>query len=149
MIDHGYAIANVCYQDIAADYFDGHMTGLGRFCTRNPYDSWGKLRIWAWCMSRIADVLLDDPGIDQKKTAVMGHSRLGKAALLAGAFDTRFGLTVSCQSGAGGAALLRERPESRLKICMEKAPDYGLRETSFSIGKIWKNFPLIPIFCWQ
>ena len=105
MIDHGYAIANVCYQDIAADYFDGHMTGLGRFCTRNPYDSWGKLRIWAWCMSRIADVLLDDPGIDQKKTAVMGHSRLGKAALLAGAFDTRFGLTVSCQSGAGGAAI--------------------------------------------
>ena len=63
VIDHGYAIANVCYQDIAADYFDGHMTGLGRFCTRNPYDSWGKLRIWAWCMYRIADVLLDDPGI--------------------------------------------------------------------------------------
>ena len=149
MIDHGYAIANVCYQDIAADYFDGHMTGLGRFCTRNPYDSWGKLRIWAWCMSRIADVLLDDPGIDQKKTAVMGHSRLGKAALLAGAFDTRFGLTVSCQSGAGGAALLRGKTGEQIENLYGKAPDYGLRETSFSIGKIWKNFPLIPIFCWQ
>lgn len=107
VIDHGYAIANVFYQDIAADYFDGHMTGLGRFCTRNPYDSWGKLRIWAWCMSRIRDVLSDDTRLDLEQAAVMGHSRLGKAALLAGAFDLRFSLTVSCQSGAGGAALFR------------------------------------------
>ena len=107
IIDEGYAVASVYYQDITADYFDGHTTGLGRFCTRNSFDSWGKLRIWAWASQRILDVLEGDLRVDKKQIAIMGHSRLGKTALLAGAFDTRYSLTISCQSGAGGAALFR------------------------------------------
>lgn len=113
--DAGYAFASVCYQDIAADYYDGHQTGLGRFCTRNPFDSWGKLRIWAWAASRILDVLWEDTRLDSSRAAVMGHSRLGKTALLAGAFDERFALTVSCQSGAGGAALFRGKTGERME----------------------------------
>ena len=113
--DAGYALASVCYQDIAADYFDNHMTGLGRFCTRNPYDSWGKLRIWSWAASRILDGLTGDERLDFERAAVMGHSRLGKTALLAGAFDERFALTVSCQSGAGGAALFRGKTGERIE----------------------------------
>lgn len=115
IIDAGYALASVFYQDIAADYFDGHMTGLGRFCTRNPYDSWGKLRIWSWAASRILDGLTGDERLDFGRAAVMGHSRLGKTALLAGAFDERFTLTVSCQSGAGGAALFRGKTGERME----------------------------------
>lgn len=115
IVDAGYAVANVYYQDIAADYFDGHLTGMGSFCTRNPFDSWGKLRIWAWSASRILDVIWDDVRLDSRRAAVMGHSRLGKAALLAGAFDERFALTVSCQSGGGGAALFRGKTGERMK----------------------------------
>lgn len=115
ILDQGYGIANVCYQDIAADYYDGHQTGLGRFCTRNPYDSWGKLKIWSWAVSRMLDVLLEDERIDEKRIAVMGHSRLGKTALAAGAFDSRFSLTVSCQSGAGGAALFRGKSGEQIE----------------------------------
>ena len=115
ILDQGYGIANVCYQDIAADYYDEHQTGLGRFCTRNPYDSWGKLKIWSWAVSRMLDVLLEDERIDEKKIAVMGHSRLGKTALAAGAFDSRFSLTVSCQSGAGGAALFRKKSGEQIE----------------------------------
>lgn len=107
ILDGGYGIVSVRYQDIAPDYFDDHKGGLGRFCTRNPYDSWGKLRIWAWGCSRIMDYLETAPGIDLDRVAVMGHSRLGKAALLAGGFDERFRLTVSNESGGGGAALFR------------------------------------------
>lgn len=91
------------------------MTGLGRFCTRNPYDSWGKLRIWSWAASRILDGLTGDVRLNFDRTAVMGHSRLGKTALLAGAFDERFALTVSCQSGAGGAALFRGKTGERIE----------------------------------
>lgn len=115
VVDAGFAVVNVFYQDIAADYYDDHLTGMGRFCTRNPFDSWGKLRIWSWCMSRIRDVLEQDMRLDMNRTAVMGHSRLGKAALLAGAFDKRFALTVSCQSGAGGAALLRGKTGEKME----------------------------------
>lgn len=115
IVDAGYAIASVYYQEIAADYYDEHQTGMGRFCTRNPYDSWGKLKIWSWCASRILDVIGDDTRIDADRAAVMGHSRLGKTALLAGAFDTRFALTVSCQSGGGGAALFRGKTGERMK----------------------------------
>ncbi|MFV0502441.1 MAG: hypothetical protein ACK5LT_00495 [Lachnospirales bacterium] len=108
IIDSGYGIVNLFYQDICADYYDKHMTGLGRFSSRNSFDSWGKLKMWAWTTQRILDVLnASASDIDKKKIAVMGHSRLGKAALIAGAFDERFSLTVSCQSGAGGAALFR------------------------------------------
>lgn len=115
IVEEGYALASVCYQDIAADYNDGHMTGMGRFCTRNPFDSWGKLRIWAWSASRILDAILEDERLDEKRAAVMGHSRLGKTALLAGAFDSRFSLTVSCQSGGGGAALFRGKTGERME----------------------------------
>ena len=115
IVDAGYGIASVYYQDIAADYFDGHSTGLGRFCTRNPFDSWGKLRIWAWAASRIVDMIEKDERIDSRRIAVMGHSRLGKTALVAGAFDKRFSLTVSCQSGGGGAALFRGKTGEQIE----------------------------------
>lgn len=61
------------------------------------------------------DVLLEDERIDEKRIAVMGHSRLGKTALAAGAFDSRFSLTVSCQSGAGGAALFRGKSGEQIE----------------------------------
>ena len=115
ILDAGYGIASVCYQDMAPDYDDGHQNGLGRFCTRNPYDSWGKLREWSWGASRILDYLLEQGWADPGRIAVMGHSRLGKTALLAGAFDERFSLTVANESGAGGAALFRKKTGERME----------------------------------
>lgn len=114
IIDNGYAIANIYYQDIAPDYYDRHRNGLGRFCTRNTFDSWGKLMEWGWSVSRMLDYLLQEKLIDDGRVAVIGHSRLGKAALLAGAFDDRISLTVSNNSGAGGAALFRQKTGERI-----------------------------------
>lgn len=123
ILDAGYAIANVYYQDIAPDYYDEHKNGLGRFCTRNPFDSWGKLAMWAWAGSRMLDYLLENERLDKNRIAVLGHSRLGKTALVCGAFDERIALTVSCGSGAAGAALFRGKTGE----CIENLYGQGSR----------------------
>lgn len=78
ILDAGFGVASVYYQDITADYYDGHQSGLGRFCTRNQFDSWGKTAMWAWGSSRILDDILEREEIDESRVAVLGHSRLGK-----------------------------------------------------------------------
>lgn len=124
IIDNGYAVANVYYQDIVPDKDDGFYSGLGRFCTRNKFDSWGKIAMWAWGGSRIMDYLETCKAIDINKTAIIGHSRLGKTALLCGAMDERFSLVVSNDSGAGGAALFRGKTGERIKDLSGKGSSF-------------------------
>ena len=80
------------------------LAGKGR--PRKP-DDWGALRAWAWGASRALDYFESDPSVDAKQIGIEGHSRYGKAALVAMAYDPRFAIGYISSSGAGGAKLLR------------------------------------------
>ncbi len=68
---------------------------------------WGALRAWGWGASRLRERLAADPRIDGSRVALAGHSRFGKAVLVAAAFDHGFADALVSSSGAGGAKLMR------------------------------------------
>lgn len=104
ILDNGFALATFCLEDVAPDSpFPGGALAVW------PQYTWKCVAAWAWGLSRAMDYLEQEPAIDSKRVAVMGHSRLGKAALWAGAKDTRFAMVVSNESGCSGAALARRR----------------------------------------
>ena len=86
---------------------DKGIIGLVNKGKPRSMDDWGVLRAWAWGDSRIIDYLETDADVDAKKIGVMGHSRGGKAALVAEVDDTRFAIGYISSSGAGGADLYR------------------------------------------
>jgi hypothetical protein len=103
----GYAFASFDAGDIAPDNsrtYRSKMINLFHPADRPlPDDAGRAVSAWAWGASRAMDYLQTDPDIDPARVAVIGHSRSGKAALWAGAQDTRFAAVIGNDSGSTGA----------------------------------------------
>ncbi|OCX53297.1 acetylxylan esterase [Mucilaginibacter sp. PPCGB 2223] len=124
IIGRGYAVVTVYRGDIAPDH--DHNLNEGVFPLypelQNRPDNFATVSAWAWGLSRILDYLETDKAIDSKHVAVFGFSRLGKAALWAGATDSRFALVISNESGAGGAKLFHETAGEGIRRLSTKFP---------------------------
>ncbi|MCI0357329.1 MAG: hypothetical protein L0211_02445 [Planctomycetaceae bacterium] len=73
-------------------------------------DDAATIALWAWGFHRVVDFLSANPNlVDPKRIAVVGHSRNGKTALLAGAMDERIALVIPHQAGCGGTAPSRTK----------------------------------------
>ncbi|MBQ8163756.1 MAG: hypothetical protein IJZ93_05280 [Clostridia bacterium] len=108
IIDNGFGIFTFCYQDVTSDNndFTNGLCALFENSDKNEY-SFGKISIWSYMASVCMDYLCTREEIDNKNVAIIGHSRLGKTALLTSALDERFILTCANDSGCSGAAISR------------------------------------------
>ena len=108
----GWAYATVATGSIQADNGQGLTCGIIGLANKGQprkLDDWGVLSAWGWGMSRVLDYLETDPLVDAKRVAVHGHSRTGKAALVAMAYDERFANGFISSAGQAGAKLHRRK----------------------------------------
>jgi hypothetical protein len=112
LLAHGLGVATIYYGDIDPDFEGGIPHGVRSLYLKpgeaapSP-EEWGAISAWAWGLSRAMDYLETDRGVDAKRVAILGVSRLGKTVLWAGARDPRFAMVIASCSGEGGASLSR------------------------------------------
>ena len=113
-IDRGYAVATLFCNDVEPDSADA-TNGVRELLFDR---STGTIAAWTWGLSRCVDYLVTNKAINKRRIFVVGHSRLGKTALVAAAFDDRIAMAIPLQSGTGGAAPSRgnEKSESVKRI---------------------------------
>lgn len=117
IVDHGFATLTFFYKDVTSDngdFCDGLAGVVYKDGKRAP-DACGKIGLWAWAAMALMDYALTLPELDKDRICVIGHSRLGKTALLAGALDERFYCAISNDSGCSGAALSYGKTGERIK----------------------------------
>lgn len=119
ILKRGYGLATVYYGDIDPDFDDNFKNGVhpllhGEHREKRAPNQCGSIGAWAWGIRMVVSVLRNDADINPEQISIMGHSRLGKTALWAGAQDRRIALVVSNNSGCGGAALSRRQFGERL-----------------------------------
>lgn len=114
LIERGYGLVTAYYGDLFPDRADGFGESVYQLRSdetdwTSDGGDWSAISAWAWGLHRMMDYATQAEAIDDDRVIVVGHSRLGKTALWAGATDRRFAAVIDNASGAGGSALFRRR----------------------------------------
>ncbi len=140
LISRGYALATAYYCDIFPD--DKKTRGGGIYeIFGSEFKDGGAISAWAWGLSRILDALETVSEIDSDKVVAIGHSRLGKTALLAAAADERFAAAVSNNSGCMGAAMSRRNYGENIAIITNFFPNWFSKNLN-KYAKVEENLPI-------
>lgn len=120
--DQGFAVISFYYKDVSSDD-ENYSDGLSKHFYKNEKQrNFGKILVWSWAAMHVMDYIQNLNEIDKQNIAIVGHSRLGKTALLTGAFDERFKYTISNNSGQSGAAISRKKCGEKIKNICERFP---------------------------
>jgi hypothetical protein len=128
IVRRGYALAVFYSGDVDADrpeVSEGVYAWLaGGDPARNNPTNRGTIAAWAWGFHRCVDYLVAEPSIDPHRIAALGHSRNGKTALLAAAFDGRIAIAFPHQAGCGGSAPSRGKTGESVKAINDHFPHW-------------------------
>ncbi len=131
-IDRGYALAAFYSGDVEPDHPDApdglrawlRQSGSKGEIVADESSQTGTIAAWAWGISRVVDYLITDSDIDSKRIAAVGHSRNGKAAAVAAAFDDRIALSIPHQAGCGGTSPSRGKAGESVKAINDHFPHW-------------------------
>jgi hypothetical protein len=128
IVARGCALAAFYHGDVDSDRADASngvyaWLANGDQAKNKPADR-GTIAAWAWGFHRCVDYLMTDSSVDHKRIAAVGHSRNGKAALLAAAFDDRIAIAFPHQAGCGGTAPSRGKSGESVKAINDRFPHW-------------------------
>lgn len=129
--ENDYALAFFDRTELAHDIFeDGRR---GQLYDVYPDFSFGAVGAWAWGFRTVTDALEKLGLLDPSLLAYTGHSRGGKAALLAGVIDERAAIVNPNESGAGGAGCYR--------VHMKAIDEDGHENRNETLADLYRSFP--------
>jgi hypothetical protein len=141
----GWGYANIVPNSIQADNGAGLTQGIIGLVNKGQprkLDDWGALAAWAWGASRALDYFETDKAVDANQVGLEGHSRYGKATIVAMAFDQRFAIAYVSSSGAGGAKLHRRKYGELVENVLAANEYHWMAGNYFKYGGHWDDLPV-------
>jgi hypothetical protein len=139
----GYAVLDT--GSVQADNGAGLTAGIIGLVNRGQprtLEDWGVLAAWAWGASRTLDYLETDAAVDAKQVGLEGHSRWGKATIVAMALDQRFAIAYVSSSGEGGAKLHRRNFGQPLNAVTIPEEYHWLGGNFLKYAQHWDDLPV-------
>ncbi len=137
ILERGYGVATIFPSEFAPDQREEGLEALVEMSAGMGAQEqrWGAIAAWAWGYSLMIDALEQDEALKGRDHITWGHSRYGKSALVAAAYDERIDGVIAHQSGTGGASLNRRKKGESVGSITESYPHWFAERYSEYAGR--------------